>query len=161
MINGKTKDEFAKDFLEKSGYFADLKLGGAEDQSPVYQMEADTISKLIDVLYWEDGDLDGVPDWRDELHGANDNVDKIYLPDGTIIAEVNDELWARFRPDGEPFEGFYSRSLSSMTSGGTSISGTLSPSGPSVTITYSGPQGTYTFTEIPPPADIIVEGSPY
>jgi len=120
---------------------------------------AGDVVKWLDLIWNDDSDLDGAPDWRDELHGTNDQVEKFYLADGSIVAEVNNGVWAQFRSDGTQIDGFLSRTLSGMTSGDTSLSATIGSSGPSGSFTYSGPDASYTFSQIPPPVEIIVESS--
>jgi hypothetical protein len=44
------------------------------------------------LVFSGDDDLDGIPNYRDELDGTNDNVDKVYMPDGRILAEVGDNV---------------------------------------------------------------------
>lgn len=118
--------------------------------------------RFLDWLYSDDYDLDGVPDWRDELHGTNDNVEKVRLGDGTVIAEINSGLWAVFDANGTQQDGFFNRALTSYTTGGWtySINGGI-PSGIGGQFSYQEAQGTYTFTRVEPPAEIIVEVSPY
>ena len=117
--------------------------------------------KWVDIFFPSDSDLDGTPDWRDELHGTRDSVDKYYLGDGSIIAEVNNGVWAHFRSNGTQHDGFYSRSLSGMTSGDMSVGVTVGSSGVSASFTATLGNATYDFTPITQPGDIIVEGSPY
>lgn len=117
---------------------------------------------FIDWLFADDYDLDGVPDWRDELHGTNDNAEKIKLGDGTVVAEIITGLWAVFDAGGMQQDGFFNRVLTSYTTGGWSysINGGI-PSGIGGQFSYQEPQGIYTLTRVEPPAEFIVEGTPY
>ena len=145
-----------------SGESEELKSGKViDDEKQVQPLSYDKLFDIIEGMFSGDEDVDGVPNWRDELSGTNDNVDTIHLTDGTVVAEVGDNIWALFDSNGNQYDGFLSRTLTGMTSGSQSqgMEVTLPP-GIAYVVTYSGPEGIYSFqpTAYGEP-EILVEGS--